>query len=158
MKKTWKVLACVAGGAAVAVGSLVLADRYLGKNYLGRPFGKVIGRCMKDGKFYLYVRRLNNIYSVEVDEGTCIATKNGSWFDLSSADVYPESKTKVKPEEVINHVPEEQVVVDVLDNDEVVEELNDPVCDCAGVCKGEHAVAPECKCDCGDGEECTCGK
>lgn len=158
MKKVWKVLACVAGGAAVAVGSLVLADRYLGKNYLGRPFGKVVGRCLKDGKFYLYVRRLDRIYSVEVDEETCMNSNSGDWFDMSSSAVIPETKTVVKPEEVINHVPDESVVMHILDDDEVVEELNDPACDCAGVCNGEHAVAPECKCDCGEGEDCTCGQ
>lgn len=145
MNKTTKVLACVAGGAVLAVGSLVLADRYLGKNYLGTPTGKVVGRCFKDGKYFLYVKRFNQINEVEVDRATCMAVSNGDYFNMASEGSNIETRRRAKPEEVLDHVPTDEEFAEML--------AAEPVCDCVGTCTCDH---PEGECTCG--EECNCDK
>lgn len=148
MKKTWKVLACVAGGAALTIGSLVLADRYLGKNYLGTPTGKVVGRCFKDGKFFLYVRRFNRINEVEVDRDTCMAVQNGDYFDMASEGSKLETRRRAQPEEVLNAVPDEDELAEMF--------AEEPMCSCVGTCKGEHVIAGD-NCGCGEDHTCECG-
>lgn len=130
MSKTGKIIACVAGGAVVALGSLVLADRYLGKNYLGSPTGKVVGRCFKNGKFYLYVKRFNQINEVEVDKDTCMSVSKGDYFDMASEGAVSDSRRRAHPAEVMNAVPDEDELADILSEE--------PLCSCVGACKGEH--------------------
>ena len=149
MSKTWKVIACVAGGAALTIGSLVMADRYLGKNYLGSPTGRVVGRCFKDGKFYLYVKRFNKVNEVEVDKATCMAVANGDYFDMASEGAYTDTRRKAQPEEVLNNMPSDEAELAEIFGEE-------PVCSCVGTCKGEHICAGD-NCGCGEDHECECG-
>lgn len=128
MNKTVKIITCVAGGALVAIGSLILADRYLGKNYLGSPTGKIIGRCCKDDKFYLYVKRFNRINEVEVDRNTYMLVSKGDYFDMSSEGVKPLSRRRAKREDVENTVSAEEL------NDLVEDIAEEPICDCVGPC------------------------
>jgi hypothetical protein len=150
MNKSIKVGACVAGGALLAIGSLVLADRYLGKNYLGSPTGKIVGRCFKNGKYYLYVRRFNRINEVEVDAATCLAVKNGDYFDMASEGSKLETRRRAQPEEVLNHIPTAEELADMAE---------EPVCECVGACTCENEDSA-CTCngegECECGENCTC--
>lgn len=132
MSKAGKIIACVAGGAVLTLGSLVLADRYLGKNYLGSPTGKVVGRCFKDGKFYLYVKRFNRINEVEVDRDTCMSVQNGDYFNMASEGAITESRRRAQPEEVMDTVSGAEDLMDVLSEE--------PMCDCVGACKGGHIM------------------
>lgn len=147
MNKAFKVGACVAGGALLTIGSLVLADRYLGKNYLGTPTGKVIGRCYKNGNYYLYVRRFNRINEVEVDQATCLAVKNGDYFDMASQGSKPETRRRAQPEEVLNCIPTPEELADMAEQ---------PVCDCVGACNCEGGEECNCGEECSCGENCTC--
>jgi hypothetical protein len=135
MSKTGKIIACIAGGAALTIGSLVLADRYLGKNYLGSPTGKIVGRCFKNGKFYLYVKRFNHINEVEVDKDTCMSVQNGDYFDMASEGAYTETRRRAHPEEVLDSVPDEDELAEMLSEE--------PMCSCVGACNGEHICDEE---------------
>ncbi len=153
MNKAVKTVAAVGAGILVAAGAVVLADRYLGHNYLGSPTGKVVGRCFKNGKFYLYVKRLNRIDEVEVDRDTCLSVNNGDIFNMASAGAKLETRRRAQPEEVLNAVPDEEELASMF--------AEEPVCDCVGTCKGEHLCAEDCacvegECDCTEGE-CQCG-
>jgi hypothetical protein len=146
MKKTAKVLACAACGALVAIGSIVLADRYIGRNYLGSPTGKVVGRCFKNGKFYLYVKRFNQVHEVEVDRSTCLSVEIGNYFDMASDGTVANTRRCARPEEVMNNMQDAAEIAEILGEE--------PVCSCVGSCNGEHVC--EDGCTCGDGKSCEC--
>lgn len=147
MKKTAKIAIGVGAGILAAAGALVLADRYLGNNMLGSPTGKVVGRCYKNGKFYLYVKRFNRVNEVEVDRETCAAVANGDYFNMASEGAVADTRRRAQPEEVLNNVPDADELAEIFGEE--------PVCSCVGTCKGEHICGDNC--GCGDDHECECG-
>ena len=148
MKKTAKIAIGVGAGILTAVGALVLADRYLGNNMLGSPTGKVVGRCYKNGKFYLYVKRFNRVNEVEVDKETCAAVQNGDYFNMASEGAMTETRRRAQPEEVLNNVPDADEMADIFGEE--------PVCDCVGACTCQAEAHQCCGDNCGCGEDHTC--
>ncbi len=135
MGKTAKIAIGVGVGILTAVGAVVLADRYLGHNYLGTKTGKVVGRCYKNDEFLLYVKRFGRIHEVSVERDVFAVVQLGDYFDMASDGVHCYACRRVSPEEVLTTE---------FDDGEFEEAFGDDFheCTCAGYCC-EHDVEAE---------------
>ncbi len=80
--KLWKTVLTTTAVIATTAVAVKVVDKYLGKNILGRKWGRVVGKCIQDGNPILYVRSMNKLFCVAVSEETFNTVRSGQFYEV----------------------------------------------------------------------------